>query len=837
MKPNTKKIIFLTIGTTILTASIVTPVVILNQEDDQKNQDKKDVNKIVKILEEKNDKTIVLSGDSTGKIIADNQEKIITKLKKIIGSENLKEIKIEISMQNDNNISNTPQKIIIKLTKNKILKEIKDFLVKKDFTTNEDIVAIKNILDSKTGNDLIITLSSNSTGRIVDINNKNAIEKKIRILVDPSNTNGEANHQSLMGTTISVSINTNAPISTTPQDIIVSISKTGGTTLTTTKTFLVKRNFTNAEKITNYFANNAKKEITISGGEDLNTEAKILAAIKKHLASDDGALWTNQLQILITTHSSETTTSIIKNEPVITIYSIAYDDDSNNAQKIDLTINHVSTNAEKITNYFASNGKKNITISGEDLLDTKIKILVAIRNHLASDESDLWTSELQSLITTHSSETKTSIVKDGPTITYSIAYNDDLDNIQKVDLAINYVSYTNAQKITNYFANSSKKIFTIFGGETLNTEAKILAAIRNHLASDDGALWTNQLQSLITTHNSETTTSIVKNEPAIKIYSIAYDDDSNNAQKIDLVINHVSTNAEKITNYFASNGKKNITISGEDLLDTKIKILTAIRNHLASDESALWTSKLQSLITTHSSETETSIVKDGPTITYSIAYNDDLDNIQKVDLAINYVSYTNAQKITNYFANSSKKIFTIFGGETLNTEAKILAAIKKHLASDESALWTNQLQSLITTHSSETKTSIIKNEPAITYSIAYNDDLGNIQKVELLINQIYYTNAEKITNYFASNGKKNITIFGDDLPNTKTKILAAIRDHLTSDESDLWTSELQSLITTHSSETKTSIAKNRLTIYSIAYNDDLGNIQKVDLTIVHVSET
>ena len=246
MKSNTKKIIFLTIGTGVLTASIVTPVVILNREE---NQDEKDVNKVVKIIEEKNDKTIVLASDSTNKIIANNQAKIITKLKELIGSENLKEIKIEVSMKKDTNISTTAQKIIIKLTKNEISKEIKDFLVKRNFTANDDIIAIKKILESKTGNDLIITLPSDSTGSIINnLKNKEAIERKVRILIDPSNKNGDSNHPSLRGTSIEISTNFSfLPIAKTPRDIIVSISKSGGTTLTTTKTFQVKRDFTNDE--------------------------------------------------------------------------------------------------------------------------------------------------------------------------------------------------------------------------------------------------------------------------------------------------------------------------------------------------------------------------------------------------------------------------------------------------------------------------------------------------------------------------------------------------------------------------------------------------------------
>ena len=190
--------------------------------------------------------------NASGKIIADNQEKIIEKIKNLIGKANLKDVKIEVLMGKDTNIFTTPQKIIIKITKNEFSKKIEDFSVKKQsiIDVNKDIVAIKNILDAKSGNDLIITLPSDSTGNIIGNRiNKIAIIKKIIMLIDPSNKSGEGNHQSLRGTSIQVSISSDATISRTPQNIIVSISKTSGTTLTTSKIFQVKRDFTPDEDI------------------------------------------------------------------------------------------------------------------------------------------------------------------------------------------------------------------------------------------------------------------------------------------------------------------------------------------------------------------------------------------------------------------------------------------------------------------------------------------------------------------------------------------------------------------------------------------------------------
>ena len=247
----TKKILLLGTTLVVFTTSIAFPIVLLNKNEDNA---KNDVEKLFKILKTKTskEKIIELPSNATGKITADNQDKIIEKIKTLIGKANLKDVKIKILVQKDTNISITPQKIIIKITKDEFSKEIKDFLVKKQsiIDVDKDIASIKNILDSKSRNDLIITLPSSSTGNIIEnANNKNAIIKKLRTLIDPSNASGIDNHPSLKGTSIEISMNADAPISTTLQDIIVSISKTNGQTLTTTKTFQVKRDFTADEDI------------------------------------------------------------------------------------------------------------------------------------------------------------------------------------------------------------------------------------------------------------------------------------------------------------------------------------------------------------------------------------------------------------------------------------------------------------------------------------------------------------------------------------------------------------------------------------------------------------
>ena len=250
---------------------------------------------IKRILDGKSgeDLIITLPSSSTGTIIGGtiignitNKDEIIKKLRILIDSSNsngnpnhasLKGTTIAVSKNPDALISTTPQDVIVSISKTggRTLSTRKTFRVKRDFTPDEDIAAIKNILESKTGNDLIIILPSSSTGNIIGSRiiigsrvNKIAIEREIRKLIDPSNTNGDPSHTSLRGTSIQVSKSPDAIISTTPQDIVVSISKSDGTTLRTTNTFQVKRAFTNVE-LANEDIESIKKILESKTGSDL----------------------------------------------------------------------------------------------------------------------------------------------------------------------------------------------------------------------------------------------------------------------------------------------------------------------------------------------------------------------------------------------------------------------------------------------------------------------------------------------------------------------------------------------------------------------------------------
>ncbi len=155
----TKKFILLGASIGILATAVFIPVVLLNtKEDNQDEQNQKDVENVIKILEEKNQNQRILKFASslTGKIVANNQEKIVAKIKTLIGASNLKEVKIEIYMKNDRDISPNFAKIQIKISKGKYSKTVdseKPYFVIREQNQQEiiaDVNSVKNALTKLT---------------------------------------------------------------------------------------------------------------------------------------------------------------------------------------------------------------------------------------------------------------------------------------------------------------------------------------------------------------------------------------------------------------------------------------------------------------------------------------------------------------------------------------------------------------------------------------------------------------------------------------------------------------------------------------------------------------
>ncbi len=173
-----KKIILTTIMLGTFLPLTFTPIIVnsFDNKDDQKMLlDKKDVTKIIKIFETKsNDKTtIILPNDSKGKIIADNKEKIIKKIKKLIGNVNLKGVSIEISMTNDQEISTSFEEIKVKISKGSYSQEFKKdkkIFVKRSETISELALIKLNLIKT--------SLKALET-KVVNVYTSGSIDQKI----------------------------------------------------------------------------------------------------------------------------------------------------------------------------------------------------------------------------------------------------------------------------------------------------------------------------------------------------------------------------------------------------------------------------------------------------------------------------------------------------------------------------------------------------------------------------------------------------------------------------------------------------------------------------------
>ena len=150
----TKKILLLGATLGILTTAVIIPVVLINQNDNQEEKNKEEVLKVIKILEEKSlsERQIELSSNSKDKIVANNQQEIIKKIKELIGSENLKSVKVEILMQNDQEISTSFQEIKVKISKGNYSQEVKKektIFVKRSRTSIElALIELNEVKDS-----------------------------------------------------------------------------------------------------------------------------------------------------------------------------------------------------------------------------------------------------------------------------------------------------------------------------------------------------------------------------------------------------------------------------------------------------------------------------------------------------------------------------------------------------------------------------------------------------------------------------------------------------------------------------------------------------------------
>ena len=187
-----KKIILLIAALGIIATSIVTPILIITLDNDKiskKDIDKQNVQEVIKILEEKPllEREIKLASDSKGNIIANNKTQIITKIKELIGTSNLKGVLIEISIKKDKEISTIFEKIIVEISKgnySQVVSEDKTILVRRSRRPIElaaiDVNLVATSLKALKVKTVEVYINDASDLKIT--NNKNEIWEEIKKL-------------------------------------------------------------------------------------------------------------------------------------------------------------------------------------------------------------------------------------------------------------------------------------------------------------------------------------------------------------------------------------------------------------------------------------------------------------------------------------------------------------------------------------------------------------------------------------------------------------------------------------------------------------------------------
>ena len=315
-----KKIIIIgTIGLGVIITAIVTPIVLINNANDE--NDKKDVEAVAKILREKTneERIIKLVKTSSGKIIENNKDNIVSAIKTLITDSKLRGVKIEVSIENDVNISVIPTSIIVTLKKGETSIQIKEEIVgdnkgikvKRNPLTDSDFIAeVKLILDSKITKLITIAFPQDSK-----INTNSQIIEKIKTILEK-----QVGKDNLFGVTITPSKDiTNGTIISSGSGIsfIITLTKGSASSIQITN-WKVKREWTNKHIVDDYvikLKRLSRKEVTVyypigetitENKDDIENEIKSLydfptlpSGVTLKVKDDSTPLWISGTSIIL----------------------------------------------------------------------------------------------------------------------------------------------------------------------------------------------------------------------------------------------------------------------------------------------------------------------------------------------------------------------------------------------------------------------------------------------------------------------------------------------------------------------------------------------------------
>ena len=742
-----------------------------------------------------------ITGTITGK-----KSEIITSLKALKDFPKLPN-DVTLDVKDDStSLTLQPAEITLIVKKGSVNKEVQGFSAIRSATDQEKVNVFKGILlaaftvfDNLNPN--LKYLKIESSGSVTD--NKNAILMELKKYgsID-SSENPLLNDQGLMSTGIELAIKDDSTTITKEGiPIVVQLKKgaavaefdgAGGSFQ-----FFVKKILTQAEsntEIKNYLSPTNNK-IFIPHTVSTTTAEEILMAVKNVMGNNVSEETKNLFAI-----KAGQPTLLNAGEQT----SIEYDFGTDT---ITILVTRRTSDAQAIIDYFAQNGKKDLSIPSTTAISNKAELTTAIQAALKADDSNLFDDTKKTYVTLAEDYTYSSFTK-GVAKDIKVQIQKDSETPEFITLSVMH-NTSDFEAVINYFS-TNREFFIPHLAPTSNA-TEIFNAFVDVVASE---LTTSQINLINVTPKPNPVQSLVDGAKTSINYMVG-----GGRGEITFSITKRSADAQAIIDYFAQSGKKNLSILPETVISNKTSLTTAIQEALEAKKSSWINNTTKTYITVAEDHIYSQFTKGVPKdvkvkiqkgsetpefITLSIIHN-----TSDFDFVKNYFDYVSEFFIPNSTSTSSAK--------------EILNALKVEIGSE----LTTQQKNLINIKVDQPISLDTGRRTAVVYTVT-----GGRDEIQIWITKRSF-DAQAIIDYFAQSGKKDLSIPSATVISNKAKLTTAIQAALKADDSALFDDTKKTYVTVASGYVYSEFTKGVAKDVKIKIQKDSETPEFITLSIMH----
>ena len=516
----------------------------------------------------------------TGTIIGKKSE-IITSLKALKDFPKLPN-DVTLDVKDDaTSLALQPAEITLIVKKGSVNKEVQGFSAIRSATDQEKVNVFKGILlvaftafDSLNPN--LKYLKIQSSGSVTD--NKNAILMELKKYgsID-SGENPLLSDQSLTSTGIELTIKDD-PTTITKEGIPIVVQLKKGAAVAEfdgaggSFQFFVKKILTQAEsdtEIKNYLSPTNNK-IFIPHTVSTTTAEEILTAVKNVMGNNVSEETKNLFAI-----KAGQSTLLNAGEQT----SIEYDFGTDT---ITILVTRRTSDAQRIIDYFAQNGKTNLSIPDATTISNEATLTTAIQEALKADDSALFDDTKKLYVTLAEDYTYSSFTK-GTAKDVKVQIQKGSETPEFITLSVTHLENDVAVVESYFLSPENNKIFISHSIPT-STAEEILIAVKN-IIGDNLTLTQKALITLSETVN------LVEGTETFVYFGIT------GGSSIAISVTKRTSDAQAIIDYFAQNGKTNLSIpNATEILDVG-QLTTAIQEALKADDSNLFDDTKKAYVT------------------------------------------------------------------------------------------------------------------------------------------------------------------------------------------------------------------------------------------------